>query len=391
FDGDNVHGGATAFVARLNMDLSQVEAATYLGESSTEQGYGVALAPDGSVYATGLTVGPNFPTTDGAYDRTGGPFEDVFISHLDNELSQLIASTLVPNGWGLAVAIDASGNVFLAGQTYHQDYPTTPGAYDDTCGCSGGFPGNVRLDVVLSQLNDGLTTLEASTFLGGGCDDILGDIEVDGSGGVYVSGTSSFCTSSSSPFPTTSGAYQTASNNGAGTVFVSRMNVDLTTLEASTVVGGSDSAGGSEGFDMELDGDYVYVAGETFSEDYPTTPDAVDMMREGANEVIVSVLDRDLSMLEYSTFLGGIEGPRPEEDQGRAIAVGPDGSILVSGQTISPTFPTTPGAFQETGAGDFDGFVSSIESFLPTAQEGEGVPTDYTLGQNYPNPFNPST
>ena len=199
-----------------------------------------------------------------------------------------------------------------------------------------------------------LATLEASTLLGGNTEDRIADMAVGPDGSVYVSGSSA-----SSAFPTTPGAYQTTSN-GFNTIFVSRLSTDLTTLQVSTLLGGFEQLSPSEGFDLVLSGDRVYVTGETFADDFPTTPDASDRILDGANAAVVSVFDRDLSTLHFSTLLDGITGPRPEEDQGRAIAVTTDGTIYAAGQTISSTFPTTPGAFQETLRGDFDGFVARL-------------------------------
>ncbi len=389
FDTNNEHGGASAFVARLSLDLGVVEAATYLGEMATDIGYTLALDFDGSVYAAGFTIGFDFPTTPGAYDQVGGPYQDVFISHFSRDLTTLIASTLIPRGIATDVTIGADGAVFMAGQTYDPDYPTTPGAYDRVCGtdgfCNPGPFGEANPDVVLSRLDGDLTTLEASTFLGHDRDDSPNAIQLDGEGGIYVSGTSS-----SSAFPTTSGAYQTTSN-GFNTIFISRLSIDLSSLEVSTRLGGFEPLSPSEGFDLLILNEQVCVTGETFADDFPTTPDAADSIHQGGNEVIVSVLDRQLTTLTYSTFLGGTAGSIPEEDQGRALAVAADGSLFVSGQTISPTFPTTSGAYQEFGSGDFDGFAASLEAGVVVATEEEILPESFRLGQNYPNPSMLST
>lgn len=361
FDEDNVRGGATAFVAKMGLELDTVEFATYLGESATEYGHDLALDPSGDVYVTGFTIGFDFPTTPGAYDTVGGPFEDVFVSRLSGDLSTLVFSTLIPNGFGSELALDATGDVFVSGSTTSPDYPTTPGAYDRACGSDGFCDPDtftIHSDVFLSRLDGTLSFLEASTYLGHDNDDEPAAIALDGLGGIYVAGSSA-----SSDFPTTPGAYQTTSN-GFKTVFASRLDLDLTTLEASTLLGGFAPFTVSEGFDLVLGADRVYLTGETGSPDFPTTPDAFDRELDGGNDAIVSVLDRDLSELTFSSLLGGRAAPLPEEDRGRSLALADDGTLYVGGHTISPDFPTTPGAFQETRAGDFDGFVSWVDPRL---------------------------
>jgi hypothetical protein len=362
FDTDNALGGASAFVVELSLDLEEVLHGTYLGESDTDYGFAVAQDLSGDLVVVGFTIGSHFPTTDGAYDTVGGPFQDIFVSRLSADLGTLVASTLVPNGIGTDLALDPTGVIFVSGYTSSPEYPTTPGAWDRSCGSDGlcdpeGF-GIIHSDVFVARLDGALTALEASTFLGHDGDDEPSDLVLDGTGGLYVSGTSS-----SSVFPTTPGAYQSASN-GFNTAFVSRLDIDLEDLQVSTRLGGFQPLSGTEGHGMTFDGERIYVTGETFAADFPTTPDAFDDVKDGANEVIVSVFDSELSNLLFSSMLGGDAGSRTEEDRGRSVAVAEDGSIYLSGRSASPNFPTTPGAFQESPAGDFDGFVARVDPGL---------------------------
>jgi|GEM_PF-6032637 len=357
FDTDNAGDNVSVFIAKLNLTLDTVVSATFLGGVDGDFGNDIALDGVGYVYVTGFTGGTDFPTTPGAYDSVGGPGNDVFVSRLDGNLTSLIASTLVRDGYGTSLDIDGNGDVFVAGATMSNNFPATPGAYDETCGVDGfcdpdGF-GFKHDDVIVARLDGDLTTLKAATYMGFALDDTANSVVLDGNSGVYVSGTSP-------SFPTTPGAFQT-STNGFNAIFVSRLSTDLASVQVSTVLGGTTPFSPSEGFDMQLVNGQVYVTGETFADDFPTTPDAVDRVHQGANDIVISTFDTELTTLNYSTLLGGLAGPKVEEDQGRAVAVAEDGSIYASGQTISPTFPTTPGAFQETGVGDFDGFVSTVK------------------------------
>jgi hypothetical protein len=191
-----------------------------------------------------------------------------------------------------------------------------------------------------------------STFLGGVGDDFGFDVEVDSSGYTYVTGGTN-----SADFQTTPGAFDTT---GGADAFVTKLNPAGSALVYSTFLGGSTGDGAS---DLAIDGSgSVYVTGGTDSADFPTTPGAFDKSRQGDVDSFIVKLNPSGSGLEYSTLLGGTE--RHCCGAGESIgdvAVGPDGSAYVTGDTDALDFPTTPGAFDRTKReGDTDAVVTRL-------------------------------
>ncbi|MBI3639254.1 MAG: SBBP repeat-containing protein [Thaumarchaeota archaeon] len=342
-------GGQDAFVSKFNNDLTSLQASTYLGGNNIDQALGIVLDGSGNVFVAGLTESSNYPTTVGAYDTALQGLGDVFVSKLSSDLTLLQASTYIggSNFEGAnAIALDGSGNVFTTGVTNSTNYPTTVGAYQTSLMGQG--------DVFVSELNSGLTSLQASTYVGGSKTDRSTAITLDGSGNVFVAGQSS-----SINYPTTVGAYQTV-NGGGFDAFVSELNSGLTSLTSSTFIGGS---GNDKANAIKLDGSgNVFVAGLTGSSNYPTTVGAYQTVNGGGfADAFVSELNSGLTSLTGSTLIGG-----GNTDQINAITLDGSGNVFVAGSTNSTNYPTTVGAYQTSNGGEFDAFVSELNSGLTT-------------------------
>ena len=98
------------------------------------------------------------------------------------------------------------------------------------------------------------------------------------------------------------------------------------------------------------------ITGETSSTDFPTTPGGFDPTFNGNGDAFAVKLNSGGSTLVYSTFLGGTNS-----DRGYGIAVNGAGSVYLTGDTISNTFPTTPGAFDRSTNGFNDAFVTVLD------------------------------
>jgi hypothetical protein len=138
---------------------------------------------------------------------------------------------------------------------------------------------------------------------------------------------------------------------------VTKLNPRGSGLVYSTYLGGS-GADFAIGLDVAPAGDVV-VTGATDSADFPTTAGAFDRTYNGGDlDTFVTKLDPDGASLVFSTFLGG-----PDVDVGFISFFDRAGNVMVEGDTGSPSFPTTPRAFQpHYGGGDSDGFVTKLRA-----------------------------
>jgi Bacterial Ig-like domain (group 3)/Beta-propeller repeat len=119
----------------------------------------------------------------------------------------------------------------------------------------------------------------------------------------------------------------------------------------STYLGGS---GQDDGYSIAVNSaGNAYVTGVTSSIDFPTVNPLQGAKWLG--DAFVTKINPEGSALVYSTYLGGNGG-----DYGIGIAVDSAGNAYVTGDTYSPDFPTTPGAFQTALAGGRDAFVTKI-------------------------------
>jgi hypothetical protein len=317
---------------------------TYLGGSNFDSGGGIAVDASGNAYVTGDTQSNNFPTIAGAFDMVFAGPSDAFVAKLDPAGSALIYSTYLGGSnvdLGAGIALDASFNAYVAGYTASTNFPTTAGAFDTTL--DGSFDGFV------AKLNSTGSALVYSTYLGGADHDFSFGIALDASLNAYATGRTY-----STDFPTTAGAFQTSNAGGGGSdAFLAKLNSTGSALVSSTYLGGSsDDLGSDIAVDVSLN---AYVTGNTTSTNFPTTAGAFQTTNAGSNDAFVTKVDPTGSSLVYSTYLGG-----SQIDEGMGIAVDASFNAYVTGDTHSPNYPTTAGAFDTTHAGSSDGFVTKL-------------------------------
>lgn len=262
----------------------------------------------------------------------------LIIDPLTLSYSTYLGGSLEDRGYGIAV--DSSQNAYVTGYTMSLNFPTTPGAVQPML--------RGPLDAFVTKLDPTGSFLIYSTFLGGNESDEGHDIAVDSNQSAYVTGYTM-----SPGFPTTPNAFQIALR-GPQDAFVTKLDLTGTILLYSTFLGGNYS---EDGWGITVDPNQdAHVTGWTDSGDFPVTWGAVQPMFGGMVDAFVTRLNTVVGgPLVYSTFLGG-----SEHDEGHDIAIDPIQDAYVTGFTMSPNFPITPGAFQPMLLGLQDAFVTKL-------------------------------
>jgi hypothetical protein len=368
-------GNADVFLARLSATGSALIYSTYLGDTASDFGYGIAVDTSGCAYVTGVTYSVDFPTKNQYQGYPGDDwYANAFVAKIDTTSSgndSLVYSTYLggeKSDYAYGIAVDASGCAYVGGYTRSIHFPTQNPFQAANAG---------NADVFLARLSASGNALVYSTYLGGTGDDCAYGIAVDASGCAYVTGF----TDSTTDFPTQN-PFQ-AANAGSRDVFLARLSATGSALIYSTYLGGTAS---DYGYSIAVDtSGCAYITGVTYSVDFPTLN--AFQTDQGGIDPFVTKLDTTKSgvdSLVYSTYLGGSSA-----DRGYGIAVDASNCAYVTGNTGSSDFPTQ-NPFQAANAGNGDAFLAKLCTIAPTVttQSATGVGTSsatlnmsFTLGE----------
>lgn len=335
-------GGDDAFVVKLSANGSALIYATYIGGSSADSAAGIAVDSLGQAYVTGYTTSSNFPLAAPVQSTLGGG-RDAFVLKLNAAGSQLVYSTYFGGtNWdqGTAIAVDASGNAYIAGDTQSANLPVLSAVQSTFGGQTDAFVAKFTPAGAVSY----------STFLGGSATEHAGGIAVDSSGNVYVGGGTT-----SSNFPVMN-AMQ-AANGGGQDAFLAKLNPSGSTLGYSTYMGGNGSSDSLEQINavaVDSSGD-AYVAGVTNSTNFPVTSGAIRAVYNGMQDAFAAEFST-AGALVYSSYLGG-----STSNWAAGIALDAGRNAYVAGATSSVDFPLV-NPTQAIFGGDYDAFLSQINA-----------------------------
>jgi hypothetical protein len=339
-------GNNDIFVTKFNHNSSSLIYSTYIGGNNNDIAYDISIDKNNNIYLTGFTCSLDFPTTQGAFDTTHfwQPGYNVFVSKLNIMGTKLVYSTFIHgttfNGEiGFGIDVDSYENAIVTGVTRSSDFPTTPSAYDSSH--------NGNDDIFVLKLNRTGASLDYSTYVGGSEQEEGSGIVLDNVGNAYITGYTT-----SSDFPTTLGVYDT-SFNGKSDGFVLKLNQNGSNISHSTLIGGNEYDIGTS---IELNKvGILIVTGYTSSLNFPTSLNAINRTYNGGIcDILIAILNKTLSSLYYSTYLGGCEA-----DYLVNIAINTVGEIYLIGNTSSPDFPTTDDAYDKI-FNDTDVFLTKL-------------------------------
>ena len=394
---------ANAFVTKLNPCGTGLVYSTYLGGTGFDRGLNIAVDASGNAYVSGYANDTSFPITPGAFQSTNlsagcstSSCGDAFVTKLNPAGTTLVYSTYIGGSkalqGGVAIAVDPSGDAYIAGDTNATDFPTTPGALQTIFGGGGCFNDSACGDAFVTKLNSDGCGLVYSTYLGGSDLDFVTGIAVDATGNAYISGITA-----STNFPTTAGAFQTSNRAAAnrcfcGDGFVTKLNSTGSGLIYSTLLGGN---GGDIVTQIAIDENgNAYLAGDTSSNNFPVTTDAYQSSYGGGCstsvatclDAFVANLSADgtaTALLNLSWRGTGAEGAAvPSPWILRAISTSPE---TTGCERLSDYTGDLPDRLRRHAESQRQ-YRSSASSNLPTPGAGSNMPVEVTTG----NPVVPS-
>jgi len=346
---NKIHQNQNCFVSRINLEDPTENYYFEFAGSGRESCRAIAVDFAFNVYVTGETQSADLPvTTNQLY---GGDW-DAFIFKL-NPLGKLdyasyIGGSLTDYGHGLALrGID---DVFITGETWSNDFPTTSNAYTENCviiNICDGTEANAFITNIDTSSVDQFTS-QYSTYLGGLKQDKAHSIAIDFDGILHVAGETN-----STNFPLVNQISNRLKGKFDGFVSLIDPNLDsLNSLIFSSYLGGN----GDEfitAITSDVNGN-SYLTGSSSSDDFPTSQNAFSQRCATGNanclNSIINNQHSDIFLTQiinneiaYSTLLGG-----SGDETGHAIAVDQLGSIYVSGATNSDDFPITDNAIDNS-------------------------------------------
>ena len=363
-------GSFNGFVSKISTDGASLLYSTYFGGNGSDVPSGIAVDASSQMTIAGNTTSTNLPVAN-AYQSTVLPNEGSeygnygFVARLSANGSALVFSTYFGGSSNVALncggtpcypqpassivglALDETGNTYVAGNTNTYNFPVTGGAYLTTNTTSS------NASVGFVSKFDGAGSLQYSTYFyesSGLVTDITA-LAADASGSAYVTGLAL----SDGTFPVTStsicdpGAEGLACNFG----FVTKFDAAGANLSYSTFLGPNNNAV-PQAIKVDANNNAYVVAsssGGAF-----TTVDAIQNFNSG-NDAMIFEIDATASTQLFATYFGGSGNDQPAPS---GLALDANGNIYVTGTTDSTDFPMTQGALQSVFGGNTDAFIAKI-------------------------------
>ena len=372
-------GPSDFFIAKFDPSQSGLNSLDYLsfiGGSGDEEGGAIAVDSSGNVAIAGTTTSPDYPVTDSSTltsSTNGTPVNDAAITEIDPTGAKLIYSTLFGGNGNEAtlspggIAMDSSGNIFVAMDTQSTNLTVAPAASTTVAGpfqsAYGGGISDGFLVIFRPVATPTAPNLKYCTYLGISAQATVTGVAVDSVGNAYITGYTS------NPFDTlvTTNGFQTAYAGDPYDAFVMKIlpsGNGSEDLSYGTYLGGAGSDKAlAIAVGTELPGT-VYVTGTTQSSNFPVTNGtsgtvaAYQTSLKGTANAFLAVIPQDpstgITRLAYSTFLGG-----SQSDTGQSVWLAAPNRVYLAGVANSWDFPWQFNLQPFTG--DTDAFIAELD------------------------------
>jgi gliding motility-associated-like protein len=379
------NGNCDVVISKFDTTGKSIIYSTYLGGNSDEAPHSLIVNSLDELFIYGTTGSSNFPTSITAFDKTfrGGPTldlkggmgmyygsgTDMFVSRLSADGKELLASTFIggtsndgvntssllkynyADEFRGEIDIDQNNNIYIVSSTRSTNFPVSVSAFQKNYG--GGHQ-----DAVIIKMDNNLTSIIWSSFLGGSGDDGGYSLSIDSKNDIYISGGST-----SNNFPISSSAYQKL-NNGNVDGFITKISSTGQFLLSSSYLG---SGSYDQIYFVELDRqDNVYVFGQTSASGGFYIFNA-PFNKPGGGQFITK-LNPDLSNRIFSTAFGGnSSGPNISPtaflvDVCNKMYISGWGGAVGTNQTNVQGLPTTPDAIKQTSSNGSDFYLMVLEN-----------------------------
>ena len=348
-----------AFLMKLSPDGDKVLYATYFGGQGDDAARAIAVDRSGNIFIAGKTSSADLPVTPGAIQRAPN---SAFLAKFAPDGSLLYNTYLGDSGYAAAnaLALDSAGNALVAGFGYTENGSVYSGFI-------------TKIDTLVGRAIYSVPV--NGTDLSG-----VTSIAMDASDNALITGSAI-----SPAFPLTEGVFHgPVPSQFNSKVFVAKLDPSGKTVY-STYFGGSLFADPRQGNAREIGVALVtdaqgnaYVTGNTSTSDFPVTTGAFQHETKAicpyptfslstrffgtiftylGDDVFVTKLSPDGKQMLFSTLLGGQCWDRPT-----GIAVDSSGSVYVTGETNSTDFPTTSPLDASGPANAYQSFVSRLSA-----------------------------
>ncbi len=344
------------FVLKLNDSGREIIYSSLLGGSGDNVINAIQVTSEEKSLVTGRTRSPDFPTTNNAYSRNTFEHQDMFLSVINIEGSDLEYSTYFGgSNWdeGIDLKQDSFGNIVIVGLTSSKDFSASE-VYSNV-----ELLDDYYFDVYYTIFSKDYSYVK-SNLIGGNKHEYLTDMSIDNENNIYISGY----TKSEDFFTTDGSGY----HGGKTDYYILKIDKNGN-LIWSKLIGGNDY---DQAFGIQTDDSgNTFITGYTRSLNYPVMPG-----EESGNGFFLSVIDTYGKNLIYSTYIG--------RGTSRGLALSNNDEIFLwrTGNDII----SENGLFSENNI-----FFIKMNLTIDTSVTDDPIqPKAFSLHSPYPNPFNSS-